>query len=67
MEGEVNRVVDVDKLRSKAREKINELRSKAQELDVSKLGAQAQEKFNELRSSSKAGAAKTPQPGGEGP
>ena len=60
MKGEVNKVVDVDKLGAQAHEKLKELGDKAKELDVKKLGAQAQDKIKELGSSSSRGRRPTP-------
>ena len=51
MKGEVDQVVDVDKLGAQAQEKLKELGDKAKDFDVEKLGAQAQEKLKELGSS----------------
>jgi hypothetical protein len=41
MKGEVNKVVDVDKLSDKAQETLKELGEKAKALDLEKLGTQA--------------------------
>jgi hypothetical protein len=51
MKGEVNKVVDVDKISDIAQEKLKVLQDKAKDLDLNKLGAQAQEKLNGLGSS----------------
>ncbi len=58
MKGQVDQVVDVDKLGAQAQEKLKELGDKAKDFDVKKLGAQAQEKLKELGSSSSGGPAK---------
>jgi hypothetical protein len=58
MKGEVDKVVDVDKLGAQAQEKLKELGDKAKEIDLNKLGAQAQEKLKGLGSSSSGGPAK---------
>jgi sorbitol-specific phosphotransferase system component IIA len=48
MKGEVDKVVDVEKLGAQAQEKLKELGDKAKNFDIEKLGAQAQEKLKEL-------------------
>jgi hypothetical protein len=53
IKGEVDKVVDVDKLGAQAQQHFDELREKAKDIDVSKLGAQAQEKLGELRDKAK--------------
>jgi hypothetical protein len=53
MKGEVDKVVDVDKLGAQAQEKFKELGEKAKDLDIDKLGAQAQGKLKELTDKAK--------------
>jgi hypothetical protein len=53
VKGELNRVVDADKLEAQAQEKFRQLQDQAKQIDVSKLGAQAQEKLGELRDKAK--------------
>jgi hypothetical protein len=48
MKGEVDKVVDFEKLGAQAQEKLKELGDKAKDIDLNKLGAQAQEKLKEL-------------------
>jgi hypothetical protein len=48
MKGEVDQVVDVDKLRAKMQGTLKELGEQAKDFDVKKLGAKAQEKLEEL-------------------
>jgi hypothetical protein len=60
MKGEVNRVVDVNKLGGMAQDKLKQLGDKAKELDVNKLGAQAQEKVNEFAPSFGGGRTQKP-------
>jgi hypothetical protein len=62
MKGEVNRVVDVDKIGDVAQEKLKEFQDKAKDIDLNKLGTQAQEKLHELGSSPGGGPARKPQP-----
>jgi hypothetical protein len=57
IKGEVDRVVDVEKLGAQAQEKLKELGDKVQEVDVKKLGAQAREKLEGLGSSFSGGPA----------
>ena len=58
MKGQVDQVVDVERLGAQAQEKLKELGDKASDFDVKKLGAQAQETLKELGSSSSGGLAK---------
>jgi hypothetical protein len=62
MKGEVNRVVDVDKLGDIAHEKFRELKDKAKDFDVNKFGEQAQEKLHELSASPGGAPARKTQP-----
>ena len=48
MKGEVDKVVDVDKLGAQAQKALKDLGDKAQDLDAKKLGAQAQETLKDL-------------------
>ena len=48
MKGQVDQVVDVDKIGAQAQEKLKELGDKAKDLDIEKLGTQAQQKLKEL-------------------
>ncbi len=64
MKGEVDKVVDVDKLGAQAQETLKELGDKVKDIDVNKLGAPAQEKLKELGSSSRGGPAKEGGTGG---
>jgi len=48
MKGQVDQVVDVDKLGAQAQEKLKELGDKAKDFDIQKFGAQAQDKLREL-------------------
>ncbi len=65
MKGEVDRVVDVEKLGAQAQEKIKELGDKAKEFDINKLGAQAQEKSEQPGPSKKSGPTEASRPGGK--
>ena len=65
MKGEVDRVVDVEKLGAQAQEKLKQLGDKAKEFDVEKLGAQAQEKLKQLGPSTSGDPTKTSRPGGK--
>ncbi len=58
MKGQVDQVVDVDKLGAQAQGTLKELGDKTKDFDIEKLGAQAQQKLNELGSSSSGGPAK---------
>jgi hypothetical protein len=58
MKGQVDQVVDVEKLGAQAQETLRELGDKAKDFDVKTLGAQAQETLKELGSSSSGGPAK---------
>jgi len=48
MKGEVDKVVDVEKLGAQAQGKLKELGENAKDFDIEKLGAQAQEKLKAL-------------------
>jgi len=48
IKGQVDQVVDVDKLGAQAQAKLTELGDKAKDFDIQKLGAQAQDKLKEL-------------------
>jgi len=48
MKGQIDQVVDVDKLGAQAQGKLKELGDKAKDFDMKKFGAQAQEKLKEL-------------------
>ncbi len=65
MRGEVDRVVDVEKLGAQAQEKLKQLGDKAKEFDLEKLGAQAQEKLKQLGPSTSGDPPKTSRPAGK--
>jgi hypothetical protein len=58
MRGQVDQVLDVEKLSTQAQEKLKNLGEMAKDADIEKLGAQAQEKIKQLGSSSSSGPAK---------
>jgi hypothetical protein len=64
MKGEVDKVVDVDKLGTQAQQKLKELGDQAKDFDIKKLGAQAQDKLKQLGGSSNDGSTRPAPPRG---
>ena len=64
MKGEVDKVVDVEKLGAQAQEKLKELGDKAKEFDINKLGAGPGE-ARATRSLQASGPTEMSRPGGK--